>query len=484
MRDYVGFSVSDIDDPSLRDKLAAVDFFLRDLSKAIGRIQKGQVPDGSGDSIVDTNDGGLFLKLLGRPNNQDAHGGTAPGGSLTLSSTVSPTKGLVYLGDAHSAAYDETNNRIGIGTTSPTAKLHIHVGGAISQAAAPNSSESAAGWVNQATATPVYPALADNSDSTFAWHDTSSSQTYAVRLATATSPGITSGHIFTIRAKITDSSSSRDSRVSVTLDSGGSSWLAGQTGLLSNGFVDYPFTVAASAVSAINYSLINFGMTNNNLVGPFDQQVQVSKAYLTIPPIGGGTGADTIVVFDDGTETLSLNFVSDGGSSEALAVTGTGKFMIGSGVPFLLATAGSVNDLWARADSIGTGGWANASAVVSAVASGLPTRIQHRWEANGYYVVDNEVDGAYIPPHALTLTSVNLYRRSPGSSGTTSVDLLKNGVTMLSALASVGASGGASATGAGTLSVTSVAALDRITVSANAVEAGVPQDWALVIEGY
>ena len=51
-------------------------------------------------------------------------GGTATGENLTLSSTSHATKGKILFGT--SAAYDEVNNRLGIGTTNPVGVLDIY----------------------------------------------------------------------------------------------------------------------------------------------------------------------------------------------------------------------------------------------------------------------------------------------------------------------------------------------------------------------
>ena len=53
---------------------------------------------------------------------QSAIGGTASGNNLTLSSTSHATKGKILFG---TSAYDEVNNQLGIGTTSPGYKLDI-----------------------------------------------------------------------------------------------------------------------------------------------------------------------------------------------------------------------------------------------------------------------------------------------------------------------------------------------------------------------
>lgn len=70
-----------------------------------------------------------FFLLLGRSGGQTAIGGTGAGEDLTLQSTSHATKGKILLG---SAAYDEANNRFGIGDTSPTYTLDVvGAGGAL-----------------------------------------------------------------------------------------------------------------------------------------------------------------------------------------------------------------------------------------------------------------------------------------------------------------------------------------------------------------
>jgi hypothetical protein len=66
-----------------------------------------------------------YLLLAGRSGGQTANGDTASGGNLTISSTVHATKGKILLGAA-SAAYDEANVRLGIGTASPTVTLELN----------------------------------------------------------------------------------------------------------------------------------------------------------------------------------------------------------------------------------------------------------------------------------------------------------------------------------------------------------------------
>lgn len=62
-----------------------------------------------------------FLGSLYIPGN--VTGGVNSGDTLTLSSTSHATKGKIILGSA--SAYDEVNDRLGLGTTSPGVKLDI-----------------------------------------------------------------------------------------------------------------------------------------------------------------------------------------------------------------------------------------------------------------------------------------------------------------------------------------------------------------------
>lgn len=64
-----------------------------------------------------------FALQIGQSGGQTLKGDTASGGNLTLNSTAHATKGKILLGTG--AAYDDANVRVGIGTQSPSARLHI-----------------------------------------------------------------------------------------------------------------------------------------------------------------------------------------------------------------------------------------------------------------------------------------------------------------------------------------------------------------------
>lgn len=123
MRDYTGVPFSRIDDPMIRRSLATIDYFLRDLSRGVARVQNGEVPDGSGNPLPGSIDTSDFFFLPGRATPQVGHGGTGPGDDLTLHSTADTTRGSIFLGDF--SEFDEANNRLGIYKLSPAAALEV-----------------------------------------------------------------------------------------------------------------------------------------------------------------------------------------------------------------------------------------------------------------------------------------------------------------------------------------------------------------------
>lgn len=63
-----------------------------------------------------------YAFLAGRVGNQTLIGGTAASGTLTLQSTSNATRGKILFG---TSAYDEVNNRLGLGTASPRGPLDV-----------------------------------------------------------------------------------------------------------------------------------------------------------------------------------------------------------------------------------------------------------------------------------------------------------------------------------------------------------------------
>ena len=74
-------------------------------------------------SNLGVDDHSQYLLLAGRSGGQVARGGTAASETLTLMSTIHTTKGKILFG---TSAYDEVNNRLGIGTASPAQTLDVN----------------------------------------------------------------------------------------------------------------------------------------------------------------------------------------------------------------------------------------------------------------------------------------------------------------------------------------------------------------------
>lgn len=71
---------------------------------------------------LSSDDHSIYALLAGRSGGQTLKGGTGSGDDLTLQSTSHATKGSILFG---TSAYDEVNNRLGIGTSSPNTALEV-----------------------------------------------------------------------------------------------------------------------------------------------------------------------------------------------------------------------------------------------------------------------------------------------------------------------------------------------------------------------
>lgn len=97
-------------------------------NKVIITNSSGQLKGGTASTGLTLTDPNLKVNLsTGIAGGQSAIGGTAASENLTLSSTSNATKGKLLFG---SSAYDEVNNRLGIGFASPVNALQIDKGNA------------------------------------------------------------------------------------------------------------------------------------------------------------------------------------------------------------------------------------------------------------------------------------------------------------------------------------------------------------------
>lgn len=500
MRDYTGIIVSDIADPSLRDKLARVDYFLRDLNRALGRLQAGEVPDGSGDPIGSVLDDGLYLKLKGRIGGQSAHGGIGPGSTLTLSSTLSSTKGSIFLGDLHTSVYDEVNDRVGVGQAAPQAKVHIKVAASSGTSAVPTSG--AAGnsdWSNQGGAATIKDALSDSLSTTYAQWDSTlgfNSTLQGNLTGSLTNPGGTSGYSIKITAAATHTPA--NSRMNFVFKSGAAQiknfFLGGPNNTatpaeanMTGSQVTYTINLTAGDVANMDFAggqPFTYEATFSGLIAGPSGGYQISRVELSLPPIGGVVG-DTLQEWENPTSNNTLSYANDSNSQLTLQIAGTPPLRLTTAPEFDVGTP-AVNDLWHATDTEGTGAWVSVTGAVSAYASAFPVLMERSFVANGPYRTGDEVDGVWDVKRAMTLSYVRLHRRKGGTSGSTQVTVTKNGVTMLSADPTIAFNAGASASADGTISVTTIAAGDRIAASAVAVDTGLPPDasWTLMVGAF
>lgn len=109
-----------------------------------------------------------------------------------------------------------------------------------------------------------------------------------------------------------------------------------------------------------------------------------------------------------------------------------------------------------------------------------------RFVINGKPNVQTNIDGAWIAPRAGTVTRVTLFRRTAGSSGSTIVDVNKNGTTIYTTQSNrptVTQAGGDNQIDATTdFDVSAFAQNDRFQVDIDTVESGNPQDISVIIE--
>lgn len=81
------------------------------------------ITDHGGLTGLSDDDHSIYALLAGRSGGQSITGGTGSGDDLTLLSTSHGTKGTIFLGTA--SAYDQVNDRLGIGDTTPDHPLHV-----------------------------------------------------------------------------------------------------------------------------------------------------------------------------------------------------------------------------------------------------------------------------------------------------------------------------------------------------------------------
>lgn len=148
MRDWTGIDFSSLPPstapdflPRARRMFGDIDYFLRDLSRGVKRIQDGEVPDGSGNPI---GNGGTLTDYWFKPGISEpfiAYMSTGASAGGNISSTSHDDKGFVTLGYPTGVVYvDESGFLTGLNVSSPAAALHVQPGVSGTTTLVPSSS--------------------------------------------------------------------------------------------------------------------------------------------------------------------------------------------------------------------------------------------------------------------------------------------------------------------------------------------------------
>ena len=271
----------------------------------------------------------IYATLAGAAGGQTITGGTAAGENLTLLSTSNATKGAVIFGT--SSEYDHANERLGVGTLTPGAKLHalatteqLRLGYDASNYA--STTVSAAGVVaNTATG------------GQWTYRATSSSATLGAEL-------ITNGDFATNLSGWTDSGASWSWSAGTALHTAGSS------------------TTLSQAETVTNGATYQIGIT---ITGRTAGSIAVSLGAVSV--IGSGTATAF-------TATFTRTLVADTTGSVNLVITPTSDFNGAiDNVTLKLVTLGSLSPVIVLSDSAGTASvqLRASTASLSSVAVGL-----------------------------------------------------------------------------------------------------------------
>jgi hypothetical protein len=271
----------------------------------------------------------IYARLAGAAGGQTITGGTAAGENLTLLSTSNATKGAVIFGT--SSEYDHANERLGVGTLTPGAKLHalatteqLRLGYDASNYA--STTVSAAGVVaNTATG------------GQWTYRATSSSATLGAEL-------ITNGDFATNLAGWTDSGASWSWSAGTALHTAGSS------------------TTLTQAETVTNGSTYQIGIT---ITGRTAGSIAVALGAVSVIESGSATSFSS---------TFARTVVAGATGSVNLVITPTSDFNGAiDNVTLKLVTLGSLSPVIVLSDSAGTASvqLRASTASLSSVAVGL-----------------------------------------------------------------------------------------------------------------
>lgn len=399
MRDFVGLqpaavpsTVEGLNDylPTLRRDVATLDYFLRDLSRGMGLITKGLVPDGSGEPIINQVVTDDWWFKPGRSPFTTAFMDTAPGGGGFISSTKDTTKGFVYIGEGSEFSFDEANTRLGIRSPTPDATLHL-VSASTAQTLGTSVGEDAGGYGLFGAASISAALLTDDGGTSGIQgpqHSAGGVIGCEVSLALP-SGGPSTGWILHIVARKNGSTAPPLDNVKVwanrsysagSYSSGsivvilgdctpsGSPTTCNPPGIgtgylrdtvspaLSTSYVDYGYSFTPSEITALLAAtrISVLFSSNANGFGSGTTVEEITRVYIEVP----GDTALPIQRWEDADGNLiDMSWDRDGAAAVVLSVQGSNKLRFeNTGLEFAIGTPAD-DKFWRCTDAEGTGAW-------------------------------------------------------------------------------------------------------------------------------
>lgn len=379
MRDWTGIDTASVPpatapdfQPRVRRMLGDIDYFLRDLSRGMGRIQQGQVPDGSGNTIGNN---GTLTQYWFKPGISDpfiAYMGTGSGQGGNISSTSHDTKGFIKLGYPTAVAYvDEANKFVGVNVAAPAAALHLQPGVSGTTTLIPTSSvvhnwdaqnRTGSGGTNAGAFTIASLKFKTSDYTLYNGVGTLGTNPETVGMGDgSTVQNITPGKVWTCTITVACLGATVDNSGDVEfhiVDSTGAKYSAtGLTGLLNGlgtAFVDYTFTINGAGTSTGSGTANTVIIGLNGKTGLTQQYIACDYFQITT----GGASDNARWNLDSGTLSGKITkdgYVGIGTGSDTLGAMLTAKIDTATNIGAIIKGAASQSgDLSEWQDSAGT----------------------------------------------------------------------------------------------------------------------------------
>ena len=307
-----------------------------------------------------------FWLLAGRPGGQTGFGGTGAGQSANFGSTVHSTKGFINFGADMS--YDETLALLGIGTNSPSARVHVVVPPSLVSFARPASDTLIQfGWSNSdGGGTPLFSYVNDLLDATYIKVDLSvGGSVYTTALQNVlTDPGVNTGHSVVLQIRKTSSPIPLIGMKCDLIRTGGTNIktfdiLPADVTSTGPGFDTLTLTLSEAEAATLSAGDYTTGFTISlNRPGTTDAagaRYEIGDMWFQIPAAGGGS-AVALQKWGDGTRANTLQYALDANALPTLELTGTPLRIATTALEFDIGTPAAGN-VWSAQDSEGTGAW-------------------------------------------------------------------------------------------------------------------------------